>query len=40
MNPMGCFDWWGYTGSEHATREGAQISAVKGVIDSLAGGSL
>ena len=40
MNPMGCFDWWGYTGSAYATREGAQIGAVKAVVDRLAGGSL
>lgn len=37
MNPMGCFDWWGYTDSAYATRDGAQIGAVKAVIDSLAG---
>ena len=40
MNPMGCFDWWGYTDSGYATRDGAQIRAVKAVMDSLAGGSL
>ena len=40
MNPMGCFDWWGYTGSTYATRDGAQIRAVKAVMDELAGGSL
>ncbi len=40
MNPMGCFDWWGYTGSAYATHEGAQIGAIKALIDSLAGGSL
>jgi hypothetical protein len=34
-NPRGCWDWWGYTGSHYATKEGAQIRAVLGMVDRL-----
>ncbi|HEY5763864.1 MAG TPA: PHB depolymerase family esterase [Rhodocyclaceae bacterium] len=34
-NPKACWDWWGYTGSDYATREGSQIKAVKAMIDRL-----
>lgn len=37
VNPLGCWDWWGYTGAAYATREGAQIKAVKAMIDRLSG---
>lgn len=37
MNPLGCWDWWGYTGADYATSSGAQISVVKALVDSLAG---
>ena len=40
MNPLGCFDWWGYTNSDYATKNGPQIVAVKTLIDALAGRSL
>jgi poly(3-hydroxybutyrate) depolymerase len=32
-NPNGCFDWWGYTGADYATRKGAQMRAIKAMID-------
>jgi poly(3-hydroxybutyrate) depolymerase len=35
-NPRGCWDWWGYTGADYHTRSGAQIRAVKAMIDRLA----
>lgn len=35
LNPLGCWDWWGYTGPDYATRNGAQIKAVKAMIDRL-----
>ena len=35
FNPRGCWDWWGYSGAEYATREGAQIRAVKAMLDRL-----
>jgi poly(3-hydroxybutyrate) depolymerase len=28
LNPKACWDWWGYTGSDYDTRQGAQIRAV------------
>ncbi len=37
MNPLGCFDWWGYTDERYATRDGAQIRAITGLLESLAG---
>ena len=40
MNPLGCFDWWGYTNADYATRDGLQIRAVKAVLDQLAGTTL
>lgn len=39
INPLGCWDWWGYTGEEYATRSAAQISVVKALVDSLSGKS-
>jgi hypothetical protein len=36
FNPRGCWDWWGYTGSQYATQAGAQIAAVKAMVDRLA----
>ncbi len=36
MNPLGCWDWWGYSGENYATREGVQIKAVKAMLDRLA----
>lgn len=37
LNPNGCWDWWGYTGDEYATRAGPQIAAVKAMVDDLMG---
>ena len=34
-NPRGCWDWWGYTGADYHTQSGAQIRAVKAMIDRL-----
>ena len=35
-NPSGCWDWWGYSGSAYATREGLQIAAVRAMLKRLA----
>jgi poly(3-hydroxybutyrate) depolymerase len=40
MNPMGCWDWWGYTGEQYATKAGPQIVVIKSMIDALAGTEL
>jgi poly(3-hydroxybutyrate) depolymerase len=31
-NPRGCWDWWGYTGAQYATKAGAQVRAVYGMV--------
>ncbi len=36
FNPRGCWDWWGYTGPDYATKNGAQIRAIGAMIDALA----
>jgi poly(3-hydroxybutyrate) depolymerase len=36
VNPRGCWDWWGYTGSQYHTKKGAQIRAVQAMLDRLA----
>lgn len=35
FNPRGCWDWWGYTGDDYATRNGAQLAAVRRMIAAL-----
>ncbi len=34
-NPRGCWDWWGYTGAQYATKDGAQIRAVRAMLERL-----
>jgi poly(3-hydroxybutyrate) depolymerase len=34
-NPRGCWDWWGYSGLEYATKEGPQIRAVMAMVARL-----
>jgi len=36
-NPNGCFDWWGYTTSSYAWKNGPQMAAVNGMMDALLG---
>jgi len=36
FNPLGCWDWWGYTGTDYAVKTGVQIKAIIGMIDRLA----
>ncbi len=35
LNPDGCWDWWGYSGPDYATKLGIQISTVRAIIDAL-----
>jgi poly(3-hydroxybutyrate) depolymerase len=35
MNPRGCWDWWGYTGSDYHTKSGPQIRAVRSMLERL-----
>ena len=36
-NPYACWDWWGYTGSNYATKDGAQLKAITAMVDRLTG---
>ncbi len=35
INPMGCWDWWGYTGFDYLTRNAPQIVAVHRMVERL-----
>ncbi|MDC8772374.1 extracellular catalytic domain type 2 short-chain-length polyhydroxyalkanoate depolymerase [Roseateles albus] len=35
LNPKGCWDWWGYSGLNFQVRGGAQLHAVKSMVDRL-----
>ena len=36
MNPLGCWDWWGYTGEDFAAKDAPQIAAVREMVERLA----
>ena len=36
LNPHGCWDWWGYTGDDYATRSGKQMLVLTNWLESLA----
>ena len=40
VNPMGCWDWWGYTDDSYATKAGPQVKVIKATMDALAGRTL
>lgn len=35
LNPLACWDWWGYTGSNFASHSGAQIAAIAQMMSQL-----
>jgi len=35
VNPLGCWDWWGYTGADYRWREGAQMKVLANWIESI-----
>jgi poly(3-hydroxybutyrate) depolymerase len=35
LNPHGCWDWWGYTGADYASRSGAQMKTLADWIKGL-----
>lgn len=35
FNPKGCWDWWGYSGANYATRDGLQLRAVHRMLRAL-----
>ncbi len=38
LNPFGCWDWWGYTGSNFANKHGVQIAAIRAMVNQIASG--
>jgi poly(3-hydroxybutyrate) depolymerase len=36
LNPNGCWDWWGYTGTDYAVKTGVQVLAINAMVDRLA----
>ena len=38
LNPNGCWDWWGYSGADYATKNGVQIRTLKAMVDQLGAG--
>ena len=37
LNPNACWDWWGYTDGDYATRRGQQIKVVRAMLERLVG---
>ncbi|MBC3764655.1 PHB depolymerase family esterase [Neptunicella marina] len=35
LNPQACWDWWGYTDANYATKDGQQIKAVSNMVHAL-----
>ncbi|BDX05148.1 extracellular catalytic domain type 2 short-chain-length polyhydroxyalkanoate depolymerase [Planctobacterium marinum] len=35
LNPLACWDWWGYTGDDFAQRSGPQMSAIATMVETL-----
>ena len=35
LNPLGCWDWWGYTGDAYLTKDAPQLRAVHAMIERL-----
>lgn len=36
LNPQGCWDWWGYSGSDYDLASGEQVAAVNAIIEAFA----
>ena len=36
LNPNGCWDWWGYTGDDYATRSASQMKVIVDLVNALA----
>ena len=36
LNPLGCWDWWGYTGRDYLTRDAPQVKAIFRMLERLA----
>lgn len=40
VNPLGCWDWWGYTNSDFATRRGVQVTAIEQLVEQYIRGEI
>ncbi|MGD8358369.1 MAG: PHB depolymerase family esterase [Lysobacterales bacterium] len=40
VNPLGCWDWWGYTGPDYRWRNGSQMRALTAWLGSLQDGQI
>jgi hypothetical protein len=40
INPIGCWDWWGYTGKDYCYKTGPQVAGIKQMMETIAGSSL
>lgn len=38
LNPLGCWDWWGYSSDDYLDRDGVQMKALADWVAGLAGG--
>ncbi|TAL74687.1 MAG: hypothetical protein EPN56_02205 [Rhodanobacter sp.] len=39
LNPQACWDWWGYSGANYATRDGAQLRWLVHAVQALGAGA-
>jgi poly(3-hydroxybutyrate) depolymerase len=37
-NPLGCWDWWGYTNSDYALKSGPQMAAIMAMVSQITSG--
>jgi len=35
LNPKGCYDWWGFTSANYATKHGAQMATIMNIVDAI-----
>jgi poly(3-hydroxybutyrate) depolymerase len=37
-NPLGCWDWWGYTGADYAVKSAPQMTAIMAMVSKITSG--
>jgi hypothetical protein len=37
-NPLGCWDWWGYTGTNYALKSAPQMAPIMAMVSRLTSG--
>lgn len=40
VNPLACWDWWGYSGADYASRDGAQVRVITEWVNALRNDSM